>query len=40
MSLDCMCKLDQAYVDPYPENLINIEIEQKPNKIKNKNKKL
>ena len=34
MSLACMCKLDHAYADPYPENLINTEIEQKLNKIK------
>ena len=39
----CLCmhefslraQLDHAYIDPYPETLINKEIEQKPNKIKN-----
>ena len=38
MSLACMCKLDHAYADPYLENLINTEIEQKTNKIKKKKK--
>ena len=30
MSLAYMHKLDHAYTGPYPETLINIEIEQKP----------
>ena len=30
MSLACVHRLDHAYVDPYPETLINIETEQQP----------
>ena len=33
ISLVCVCKLDHAYADPYPENLINIKTVQKSNKI-------
>ena len=34
MSSACVCRLDYAYTNPYPENLINTKIEQKPDKIK------
>ena len=30
MSSSCIHKIDHAYADPYPETLINTEIEQKP----------
>ena len=30
MSSACVRRLDHAYTDPYPETLINTEIEQKP----------
>ena len=33
MNSACVRRLDHAYANPYPENLINTEIEQKPNKI-------
>ena len=29
MRLVCVCRLDHAYADPYPETLINTETEQK-----------
>ena len=32
MSLAYVCRLDHAYADPYPKNLINTETEQKLNK--------
>ena len=35
MSSACVHRLDHAYVDPYLENLIYTEIEQKPNKTQN-----
>ena len=31
MSSACVHKLDHAYEDPYPKNLINSETEQKQN---------
>ena len=35
MSLACMRKLDHAYANPQPEDLIYTETEQKPNKAQN-----
>ena len=32
MSSACVRRLDHAYVDPYPENLLYTETKQKPNK--------
>ena len=40
MSSACVCRLDHAYVDPYPKNLINTKIEQKQKKNKQKTKNI